>query len=88
MWSLLRKAMAPKLLRPKDVRENLKSFCRMARDAIQHMVKARETTGLANEIPDLEEILLKFAAESKFCFRICQSHYFERNLKKKKEEYQ
>ena len=64
-WGRLRKAMAPKLLRPRDVRDNLGSFCSMARDAIKHMVKMRGTAGLENEIPDLEEVLLKFAAESK-----------------------
>lgn len=64
-WGRLRKAMAPKLLRPRDVQDNLGSFCNMARDAIEHMVKMRGTAGLENEIPDLEEVLLKFAAESK-----------------------
>ena len=57
--------MAPKLLRPKDVRENLESFSCITRDAIKHMVTIRGTAGLENEIPDLEEVLLKFAAESK-----------------------
>lgn len=65
-WSRFHKAMAPKLLRPRDVRENLKSLCNMSRDAIKYLVKIRGTGGLENEIPDLEEVLFKFAPESKF----------------------
>jgi len=38
----------------------------MSRDAIKHLVKIRGTGGLENEIPDLEEVLFKFASESKF----------------------
>jgi len=63
-WSRFHKAMAPKLLRPRDVRENLKSLCNMSRDAIKHLVKIRGTGGLENEIPDLEEVLFKFASET------------------------
>ena len=56
--------MASKMLRPKDIRENLDNFNGVARDAIEHMVAVR---GEDDVIPDLENELAKFAFECKFC---------------------
>ncbi|XP_058964267.2 1,25-dihydroxyvitamin D(3) 24-hydroxylase, mitochondrial-like [Pocillopora verrucosa] len=60
-WSRLRKALAPKMLRPKGIRENLDNFNGVARDAITHMAALR---GIGDEIPDLEGELSKYATES------------------------
>ena len=61
-WSRLRKALAPKMLRPKGIRENLDNFNGVARDAITHMAALR---GIGDEIPDLEGELSKYATECK-----------------------
>ncbi|XP_078380883.1 cytochrome P450 10-like isoform X2 [Oculina patagonica] len=60
-WSRLRRALASKMLRPKDVRENLDNFNAVTRDAIEHMVAIR---GADDVIPDLEGELAKYATES------------------------
>lgn len=62
-WSRLRKALAPKMLRPKDIRENLDNFNSVTRDAIEHMVAVRREDDV---IPDLEGELAKYATECKF----------------------
>ena len=61
-WSRLRKALAPKMLRPKDIRENLDNFIAVTKDAIEHMVAIR---GADDVIPDLEGEILKWATECK-----------------------
>ncbi|PFX18324.1 cytochrome P450 27C1-like [Stylophora pistillata] len=60
-WSRLRKALAPKMLRPKGIRDNLDNFNGVVRDAIAHMASLR---GIGDEIPDLEGELSKYATES------------------------
>ena len=66
-WSRLRKALASKMLRPKDIRENLDNFNSVTRDAIEWMVAIR---GGDDVIPDLEGELAKYATECKLIF--CQ----------------
>ena len=61
-WSRIRKALAPKMLRPKDIRENLDNFNAVTRDAIEHMVSVR---GADDVLPNLEEELAKWATECK-----------------------
>ena len=68
-WARLRKAMTPKLLRPQDVGENIQSFCRMTRDAVSYLAKTRGDAGFDNEIPNLEDVLHNFAAESKYIYQ-------------------
>ena len=68
-WSRLRKALASKMLRPKDIRENLDNFNSVARDTIERMVTIR---GKDDVIPDLEGELAKYATECKLIF--CQFH--------------
>ena len=58
----MRKALAPKMLRPKDVRDNMDNFTAVTRDAIEHMVSIR---GIDMEIPDLDKELAKWATEGK-----------------------
>lgn len=64
-WSRLRKALASKMLRPKDIRENLDNFNSVTRDAIERMVVIR---GEDDVIPDLEGELAKYATECKLIF--------------------
>ena len=61
-WSRLRKALAPKMLRPKDIRDNLENFNSVTWDAIEHLVSIR---GGDMEIPDLDKELAKWATECK-----------------------
>lgn len=61
-WNRMRKALAPKMLRPKDVRDNMDNFTAVTRDAIEHMVSIR---GIDMEIPDLDKELAKWATECK-----------------------
>ena len=70
----MRKGLASKMLRPKDIRENLENFNGVARDAIAHMVEVRGTN---DEITDLEGELAKYATECKFQCHIkvkCADH--------------
>ncbi|CAH3104924.1 unnamed protein product [Porites lobata] len=60
-WNRMRKALAPKMLRPKDVRDNMDNFTAVTRDALEHMVSIR---GIDMEIPDLDKELAKWATES------------------------
>ncbi|CAH3104927.1 unnamed protein product [Porites lobata] len=60
-WNRMRKALAPKMLRPKDIRENMENFTAVTRDAIEHMVSIR---GADMEIPDLGKELAQWATES------------------------
>jgi len=60
-WSRSRKVMAPKMLRPKDIRDNLENFNSVTRDAIEHLVSIR---GGDMVIPDLEKELAKWSTES------------------------
>ena len=64
-WSQLRKALAPKMLRPKDIWENLENFNNVTRDTIDHMLAIRGSHGSEGEIPDLEQELAKWATECK-----------------------
>ena len=68
-WSRVRKAMASKLLRPQDVGENIQSFCSMTRDAVSYLAKTRGDAGFDNEIPNLEDVLYNFSAESKYIYQ-------------------
>ena len=61
-WNRMRKALAPKMLRPKDIRENMENFTAVTRDAIEHMVSIR---GADMEIPDLGKELAQWATECK-----------------------
>ena len=58
----MRKALASKMLRPKDVRDNIDNFTAVTRDAIEHMVSIR---GADMEIPDLSKELAQWATECK-----------------------
>ena len=61
-WNQMRKALAPKMLRPKDIRDNMENFTAVTRDALEHMVSIR---GADMEIPDLSKELAQWATECK-----------------------
>ena len=63
-WSRVRRALASKMLRPKDIRENLDNFNGVTRDTIEHLLTIRGEDGV---VPDLENELAKYAFECKFC---------------------
>lgn len=63
-WSKLHKVLAPKMLRPRDILENLENFNGVTRDAIEHLLTLR---GLIGEVPDLEGEIAKYVAECEFC---------------------
>lgn len=65
-WSRLRKALASKMLRPKDIRENLDNFNSVITDTVERMVTIR---GDDDVIPDLEGELAKYATECKLIFQ-------------------
>ena len=53
-------------MRPKVLEENIDNFNAVTKDTLEHFVKLKETSGLGEEIPDLEGELSKWATESKF----------------------
>jgi len=62
-WNKLHKVLAPKMLRPGDILENLEKLSGVTRDAVDHMMTLR---GLNGEMPDLEGEIVKYVAECKF----------------------
>lgn len=53
-------------MRPKVLEENIDNFNAVTKDTLEHFAKLKETSGLGEEIPDLEGELSKWATESKF----------------------
>ena len=62
-WNKLHKVLAPKMLRPGDILENLEKLGSVTGDAVDHMIMLR---GLTGEMPDLEGEIVKYVAECKF----------------------
>jgi len=60
-WLRVRQALAPKVMRPKVLEENIDNFNAVTREAIERMAKMKGTNG---EIPDLEEELSRWSTES------------------------
>lgn len=60
-WQRVRQALAPKVMRPKVLEENIDNFNAVTRDAVKRLVKIRETNG---EVPDLEGELSKWSTEA------------------------
>lgn len=69
-WSKLHKVLAPKMLRPRGIIENLENFNGVTRDAIEHLLTSR---GLNGEVPDLEGEIPKYVAECEFCLLLSLS---------------
>ncbi|XP_015780624.1 PREDICTED: cytochrome P450 10-like [Acropora digitifera] len=63
-WHRIRRNIAPKMMRPKVVEENLDNFNLVADDAMARFVELKEACGPDDHIPDIEEELRKYALES------------------------
>ena len=64
-WHRIRQTIAPKIMRPKIVEENIDNFNAVAEDAIARFVKLKEGCGPDDHIPDLEWEISKWSTESK-----------------------
>ena len=65
-WKRVRQSIAPKMMRPKTVEENIDNFNAVSDDAIARFVKLKQACGPGDHIPDLEGELSRFSTESKF----------------------
>lgn len=65
-WQRIRQAMAPKIMRPKVLEENIDHFNCVAEDAIERLTKIKGTSGRDGEVPDLEGELKKWSMESTY----------------------
>ena len=61
-WQRIRAALAPKVMRPKVLEENIDNFNAVTKDAVERMVQVRDSNG---EVPDLEGELSKWSTEGK-----------------------
>ena len=64
-WHRIRQSIAPKLMRPKTVEENIDNFNTVSEDAISRFVKLKKASGPDEHLPDLEGELSRFSTESK-----------------------
>jgi len=62
-WHRARQSIAPKIMRPKVVEENIANFNVVANDAVARFVELKEACGSDDHIPDLEGELSRFATE-------------------------
>ena len=62
----MRQAVAPKVLRPKVLEENIDDFNCVAEDTIERLKKIKATIGQDGEVPDLEGELKKWSIESRY----------------------
>ena len=65
-WHRIRQSIAPKMMRPKTVEENIDNFNDVAEDAISRFVKLKQACGPDDHIPDLEGEMSRFSTESEF----------------------
>ena len=61
----MRYSVAPKIMRPKIVEENIDNFTAVTKDAIARLAKLKQACGRDGHIPDLEGELSRWATESK-----------------------
>ena len=64
-WHRIRQSIAPKMMRPKTVEENIDNFNDVAEDAISRLVKLKQACGPDDHIPDLEGELSRWSTEGK-----------------------
>lgn len=65
-WKKIRQAVAPKIMRPKALEENIDNFNSVAKDAIKQLAKLKGSGGQDGEVPDLERELQKWSTASKY----------------------
>ena len=59
----MRQTIAPKIMRPKIVEENIGNFNAVSKDAVARFVKLKETYEQDDHIPDLEKELNRWSME-------------------------
>ena len=64
-WQRVRQAVAPKVMRPKVLEENIDDFNCVAEDTIEWLEKIKVASGQDGEVPDLEGELKKWSTESR-----------------------
>ena len=62
-WRRVRQTIAPKIMRPKIVEENIGNFNAVSKDAVARFVKLKETCEQDDHIPDLEKELNRWSME-------------------------
>ncbi|XP_073228660.1 cytochrome P450 27C1-like [Porites lutea] len=62
-WYRIRKTIAPKIMRPKIVEENIDNFNAVTKDTVARFVKLNKACGPNDHIPDLEGELIKWSTE-------------------------
>ncbi|XP_031571785.1 uncharacterized protein LOC116305923 [Actinia tenebrosa] len=63
-WHRIRKALAPKMMRPKQLYDNIENFYGVVDDSMVSIRKARGNGKTSGEVPTLDQELFKFATES------------------------
>lgn len=61
----MRQTIAPKIMRPKIVEENIGNFNAVSKDAVARFAKLKEACKQDDHIPDLEKELNRWSLESK-----------------------
>ena len=61
----MRQTIAPKIMRPKIVEENIGNFNAVSKDAVARFVKLKEACEQDDHIPDLEKELNRWSMEGK-----------------------
>ena len=67
-WHRIRQAVAPKVMRPKVLEENIDDFNCVAEETIERLKKLKVTSGQDGEVPDLEVELKKWSTESTYMY--------------------
>ena len=62
-WHRVRQTIAPKIMRPKIVEENIGNFNAVSKDAVARFVKLKEACEQDDHIPDLEKELNRWSME-------------------------
>ena len=65
-WYRIRKSIAPKIMLPEIIEENIDNFNAVTKDTVARLVQLNKDCGPNDHIPDLEGELSKWSTESKF----------------------
>ena len=64
-WYRIRKSIAPKIMLPEIIEENIDNFNAVTKDTVARFVQLNKDCGPNDHIPDLEGELHKWSTESK-----------------------
>ena len=67
-WHRVRQTIAPKMMRPKTVEENIVNFNAVSKDVVARFFKLKQACEQDGHIPDLENELYRWSLESKLYF--------------------